>query len=751
MTELTRQHVLDFIADNPEATSKREIARGLKVKGEARADLRAILKELEDEGILSRVGKRAFAATDNPPPTGIVIFERLDSDGDLIGRASGRDGPFGPDILYAGPSGKRSGGKAPGVGDRALCRIESIDGEWTARMIKLIEAGERRFVGLFTEVARGGRVVSADKKDKHELLIEPGDTKGAEDGDLVRAEARPQRGYGPKRGMVLEVIGKAGDARAASLLAIHAHGIPDSFPDEVLRAAENAEATEGVKRVDLTKSPLITIDPEDARDHDDAVFAAPDEDPKNPGGWKVIVAIADVAAYVRPGEALDREARKRGNSTYFPDRVVPMLPEELSADLCSLREGELRPCMAVEMVFDAEGQKMRHTFMRATMRSAAKLAYEDAQAAIDGRPDDKTGPLLEPVLKPLWAAYETLKKARNSRGPLELDMPERRVWFGEDGKVAGVRVKDRFDAHKLIEEMMIQANVCAAETLEAKRSPLLYRVHDQPTDTKIAALGEFLGTLGIKWTKGERVTPKRFNRLLAQAHDSEHEVTVSEMVLRSQAQAVYAVDNLGHFGLSLTHYAHFTSPIRRYSDLIVHRGLIRALGLGPDGLTDYDVQVLEDTADHLVMTERRSMAAEREANDRYLALFLADRVGAEFDGRVSGVARFGLFVRLTETAADGLVPVSSLGDDYWAHDEAGHALISSDTGKRYELGQEVRVRLSEATPLTGGIILEMLSQPKPARKDQPRKKRTSRREDFRRGQGHPKGKGPKRGKNGRKR
>ena len=750
MTELTRQHVLDFIAANPEATSKREIARGLKVKGEARADLRDILKELEDEGILSRVGKRAFAASDNPPPTGIVIFERVDEDGDLIGRASGRDGPFGPDILYMGASGRRTGPKPPGVGDRALCRIGLVDGTWQCRMIKLIEAGERRFVGLFTRVARGGRVVSADKKDKKELLIEPGDTKGAEDGDLVRAEMKPEKGYGPRRGVVLDVIGKAGDARAASLLAIHAHGIPDTFPADVIAAADNARETPGVKRVDLTGMPLITIDPVDARDHDDAVYAEADSDPGNSGGWKVTVAIADVAAYVRNGEPLDREARKRGNSTYFPDRVVPMLPEELSADLCSLREGELRACLAVEMVFNADGRKLRHRFMRATMRSAAKLSYEDAQTAIDGTPTDKSGPLLDPVLKPLWAAYSCVKQARDKRGPLELEMPERRVWFDDDGRVAGVRVRDRFDAHKLIEEFMIQANVCAAETLEQKRSPLLYRVHDEPSDTKIASLGEFLETLGIKWTKGERVTPARFNRLLSLAKDGEHAVTVSEMVLRSQSQAVYAVENLGHFGLSLTHYAHFTSPIRRYSDLIVHRGLIRALGFGDDGLTDYDIQTLEDTADHLVMTERRSMAAEREANDRYLALFLADRVGAEFDGRVSGVARFGLFVRLTDTAADGLVPAASLGDEYWGHDETGHALISSESGKRYELGQDVRVKLAEATPLTGGIILEMLSEPRPARRDQPRPRKSSRRDDFRRGSGSG-NRGPKRGKNGRRR
>jgi ribonuclease R len=489
--------------------------------------------------------------------------------------------------------------------------------------------------------------------------------------------------------------------------------------------------------VDLTGTPLITIDPEDARDHDDAVFAEADTDPANAGGWRVLVAIADVAAYVRPGETLDREARKRGNSTYFPDRVVPMLPERLSADLLSLRQGENRPCLAVEMVFAADGTKRRHRFLRATMRSAAKLSYRQAQDAIDGRPDDRTGPLLEPILKPLWAAWTTLDRARREREPLDLDMPERRVTFGADGTVAGVYLRERFDAHRLIEEFMIQANVCAAEELENRRMALLYRVHEEPSDAKIAALSDFLKSIGLKWTKGERTTTARFNRLLAQARTSEHEGTVSEMVLRSQAQAVYSHENLGHFGLQLAKYAHFTSPIRRYSDLVVHRALIRALQLGPDGLTDYEITMLPDTGDHLVMTERRSMAAERDATDRYLALFLADRVGAEFSGRISGVAPFGLFIRLAETGADGFCPAATISEDFWAHDEGGQALVSTNTGERYELGQTVQVRLAEATPLTGGLLLTLISPPRPARSDRPVPRRTGQRDGFRSRPGGP--------------
>jgi ribonuclease R len=470
-------------------------------------------------------------------------------------------------------------------------------------------------------------------------------------------------------------------------------------------------------REDLTRIPLITIDPEDARDHDDAVFAESNGPQDSHGGWRVIVAIADVSAYVRTGTALDREAYRRGNSTYFPDRVSPMLPEHLSADRCSLKQGELRETFAVEMIFDAGGHKKSHRFIRGRMRSAAKLSYRQAQEAIDGRPDAKTQPLLKPVLEPLWEAYRAVSKARDKRAPLDLDLPERRVRIGEDGKIASITLRERFDAHRLIEEFMIQANVCAAETLETKRSPLVYRVHEEPSEEKIAALGNFLPTLGLRWTKGEKITGARFNRLLVDVKDSENEHLVNEMVLRTQAQARYANENLGHFGLNLQRYAHFTSPIRRYSDLIVHRALIRALGLGPDGMTDQDIVRLEEMAEHVTMTERRSMAAEREATDRYLAIFMADRIGAVFEARIAGVTRAGLFVRLTENGADGFIPAARLSDEYWIHDEAHAALVAQRSGQRYEMGMSVEVKLMEATPLTGGLLFSMQSSPRPRRRD----------------------------------
>jgi ribonuclease R len=710
MTVITKEIVQKFLTDNPHITTKRDIARALHITGKGRTELRHILRELENEGDIKRTAKRAYARADTPPPTGIVAFERIDDHGDLVGRSMGRDGPFGPEIVYAGTQGKRKEPE-PGIGDRALCKIHESPQGWRAKMIKMIGRAETsELTGLYTTMRNGGgRVAPANRKDRREIVIEQKDAGDADDGDLVVARLKPSgpgRAYGPKLGTIVEIIGKSDDPKAASILAIHAHGIPVDFPDEVINAAKTAEPA-SVKREDLTKIPLITIDPPDARDHDDAVFAEKLDD-----GWRVIVAIADVSAYVTEGAALDREAQMRGNSTYFPDRVVPMLPEELSADACSLREKELRACMAVEMIFDTSGTKRKHRFIRGTMRSAAKLSYHEAQNAIDGM----GGPgetMLEHVLKPLWGAYAAMCIARDKRQPLDLDLPERRVELGEDGHVKAITQRERFDAHRLIEEMMIAANVCAAETLEKSKTPLIYRIHDQPSDAKISTLADFLQTLNIKWARGEPPQTYRFNTLLAEASSAEHKDVVTEMVLRSQAQAVYAPDNIGHFGLHLTKYAHFTSPIRRYSDLIVHRALIRAMQMGPDGLSDQSAARMEELAEHLSTTERRSMAAEREATDRYLAHFMADRVGAEFEGRIAGLNKAGLFIKLAETGADGFVPISKLSDEYWVHDERAQALVTRGSGRRYEMGQQVSVRLAEATPLTGGLLLEMLSKPLP--------------------------------------
>jgi ribonuclease R len=649
----------------------------------------------------------------------VDVVER-DGDGDLFVRLS-KGNADGPTYRLAPDRGEAAAG-APGMGDRLLVRFERLEtGETEAKLIKRLGQSAHRLLGVVRKGRGETRVEPVDRKSRDRLVLTGPDAAELRDGDLVLAEVGAARErYGPKQGKLLEVVGREDEPRAASMIAIHSHGLPTGFTGAAEAEAEAAEPPTLAGRTDLRDLPLITIDPSDARDHDDAVYAQPDDDPKNKAGWIVWVAIADVAAYVRPGSALDREARDKANSVYFPDRVEPMLPERLSNGLCSLRQGESRACIAVRMVFDAEGRKLSHRFVRGLMRSAAKLAYEQAQAAIDGQPDDVTGPLLEPVLRPLWAAYGALKIGRDKRSPLEIESPERRIVIGPDGRVASITTRTFLDANKLIEEMMIQANIAAAETLEQRRTPLIYRVHEAPSQEKLKNLTDFLSTLDVRWSMGEAPRTERFNRLLEQMRGTPHAEIVNEVVLRTQMQAIYSPDNVGHFGLHLDRYAHFTSPIRRYADLIVHRGLIRALGLGNDGLTDVEMATLTEIAEHITLAERRAMAAERDATDRYVAAFMEGREGAEFTGRITGVTRFGLFIRLAETGADGLVPVSTLGGEYFIHDDRAHALVGERSGRRWRLGAEVQVRLREATPITGGLLFEMLSEPEPPDPKAPR-------------------------------
>ncbi len=709
-----RDTLLTFLREAGEA-EKSDIARAFGLKGVERRMLREMLKELEAEGKLGKRGRKGFSEAGALPPVGVADVAERDADGDLFVRLTkgGADAPLA--LLLPG---EREKGAAPGLGDRLLVKFEREGDQWTARLIKKLGQSAHRILGVVRKGGRETRIEPVDRRSKDFLVLSRLEAEPLREGDLVLAALEgSERRHGPKQGKVLEIVGREDDPRAASLLAIHAHGVPTGFPDAVDDEARAAEAPTLKGREDLRHIPFITIDPMDARDHDDAVFAERDDDPKNEGGWIVWVAIADVAAYVRPGSALDRTARDKGNSTYFPDRVEPMLPEHLSNGLCSLKQGENRACLAVRMVFSRDGRKLSHRFTRGLMRSHAKLAYEQAQAAIDGKAEgetaDLTGPLMEPILYPLWNAYAAMLKGRERRSPLAIETTERRILFDADGEVAGIQARVSIPAHRLIEEMMVQANVCAAETLEQKRTPLIYRVHDTPSQEKIFNLADFLQTIGKTWAKGEAPTTKRFNRLLDETREGGHAEIVNEVVLRSQMQAIYTPENIGHFGLNLDRYAHFTSPIRRYADLIVHRALIRALKLGNDGLTDSEISELPAIAEHITATERRSMAAEREATDRYAAAFLEEHVGATFAGRVSGVTRFGLFVRLDETGADGIVPISQLGDEYFVHDDRAHALVGDRTGRRWRLGREVEVRLVEATPITGGLVFEMVSDPEP--------------------------------------
>lgn len=717
----SREDILKFVAGAGSKVSKREISKAFGIKGSVRSGMRRLLSEMAEEGLLTG-NRKEIRKKGGLPPVGVLEVTGQDDSGDLIARPSlwnDKDGERpGVLVLTHVPEAQRTSASL-GIGDRVLCHINGLEGpdvegyRFEAVPIRKLPREKRRLIGIFRASTRsGGTIEPVDRRSLRSWPVQKSDIGEAKDGDLVRFDLARKGRFSTPQAQVLESLGNPDDQRQISLIAVHAHGLPSDFPESVLDEAEGLEAPRPGGRTDLTHIPLITIDPLDARDHDDAVYAEPDTDETNEGGVIVYVAIADVAHYVRPSSRLDREARRRGNSVYFPDRVVPMLPEKISNDLCSLREGELRACLAVRMVFDQRGEKIKHSFMRAIMRSHAKLAYAEAQAAIDGKPSDKAGPLLEPVLKPLWAAYAKLAAARDRRGPLELNLPERKIQLDEDGKVTRVIIPERLTAHKLIEEFMIQANVAAAEALEAKSGPVVYRVHEPPSKDKLKALREFLATLDLALPPQNQLRPSAFNGILEKAKNLPVPDLVNEVVLRSQSQALYDPDNAGHFGLNLRRYAHFTSPIRRYADLIVHRSLIASYKLGDDGITSEEVPQLSAICEQISEAERRAMAAERETNDRLIAAHLAEKVGARFEGRISGVMGSGLFVRLSETGADGFVPAASLEDEYYYYVEEAHAMVGQRSGLAYSLGDAVEVRLVEAIPAAGALRFEVLSDPK---------------------------------------
>ena len=714
----SREQLLAFIKDHAGEAGTREIARAFGLKNADRAQLKRVLRDLADEGAVEKRRKTLHKPGTLPSVTLADIVER-DRDGEIIAVPTEWDEEAHgevPRIRVLTPR-KVKPAEAAGIGDRALLRVEKLSerddkAAYSGRVIKVLDRAKKRMLGIFRSLpGGGGRLIPVDKKALgRELAIAPNATLDAQDGELVAADVAKEGRFGLPTGRIKERLGSLKGERAVSLIAIHAHDIPHVFSREALAEAEAAKPADLSGREDWRKLPLVTIDPADAKDHDDAVYAEPDTSPDNRGGHIVTVAIADVAHYVRPGSALDREALDRGNSVYFPDRVVPMLPERISNDLCSLRPLVDRAAIAVRMVIAPDGRKRSHTYHRILMRSAAKLHYAQAQDAIDGRTDDITGPIKEAVLDPLYAAYRAVKKARDVRGPLDLDLPERKILLNADGTLDRVIMPERLDAHRLIEEFMILANVAAAETLERASVPLVYRVHDEPSLEKVEGLRDLLRTLDMSFPKGAVLRPALFNTVLQQVKDTETETLVNEVVLRSQAQAEYSAENYGHFGLALRRYAHFTSPIRRYADLIVHRALIRALKSGDGALPDStDIKSLNEISARISAAERRAMAAERETNDRLIAHHMADRVGATFEGRIGGVTRAGLFVKLDETGADGFIPARTIGDDYFQYHEDRHAMIGRSTGETYRLGDSVTVKLVEAIPVAGALRFELVS------------------------------------------
>ena len=704
----SREDILQFIADSPTPVGKREIARAFHIRGDQRARLKAVLRELKADGAVAKPERRKLAPPGHLPAVGVVDVIAVDPDGDLVARPAAWDEESEPPRILVRQE-ARGSGQPLGVGDRLLARLSRIgEQRYEARIIRRLTRPPKTLMGILETGERGLRLRPTDKREKNDYRIAPGDTLDAQAGELVLAEVKaghPRLGL--KEVRVRERFGRIDNPRAYSLIAIHNHGIRMDFPAEAVDEAEDAGAAELGGRQDLRALPLVTIDDADARDFDAAVFAEPDQDKENPDGWHLIVAIADVAHYVLPGSALDREAEKRGNSVYFPDRVVPMLPEALSNGWCSLVPDQERPCLAVHLWLDAEGELLRHRFERGLMRSAARLTYKAVQAAHDGAGEDVPQHLVDSLLPALYGAYRALLAARKKRGALDLELEERRILLDASGEIAGVETRQRLDSHRLIEEFMIAANVAAASELERRRQPCMYRVHEPPDPAKIEALRTVLESVGLRFSKGQVVRPKHFMRLLEQASGTENALIVNQMVLRTQSQARYAPENLSHFGLGLRRYAHFTSPIRRYADLLVHRALLRGLGGEEDALQKGAETRFEEIGIAISECERRAALAERDTVDRLAAAYLADRVGARFEATVSGVNRFGLFLRLAETGADGLLPISRLPDDYYLYDEHRQWLEGRRWGRRYRLGQALQVRLSEADPLSGALLFDL--------------------------------------------
>ncbi|PZQ47426.1 MAG: ribonuclease R [Micavibrio aeruginosavorus] len=698
--------ILKLIAESPAPLSKRDIAQAFGIKGDDRRDIKDALRELEEEGQIVKTRGKEYTIPKGLPSVAVVEVYEIDIDGDVFARPTEwnieTQGP--PPRIEIVPDGNK-GHAALKEKDRALVSLRRFsDKLYEGKVIKKLDDPRGQVMGQIIRQKNAFVLSPASKRAKHDFDVPQADLNGAIEGDLVVGEIQPSRGLQRKKVRITQVIGRRDDPKAISLIALYEAGLSENFPQDVIDETEGMSVPELKGREDLRQYPLVTIDGADARDFDDAVFAEREEN----GDYHLIVAIADVAYYVRPNSALDREAYRRGNSTYFPDRVVPMLPEALSNDLCSLRPKENRACMAFHMRIDTSGGLKSYKIVRGLMRSEARLTYDQVQAAKDGEPSELTGPLMQKVINPLYEVFEILDKARRNRGALDLDLPERQILIDKDGNMTGVKNRARYDSHKLIEEFMILANVAAAQALEQRKAPCVYRIHDRPSQEKLNSASEFLEAFGLSIPKGITIKPAQLNLLLTKAKESPYSHLVSEVILRSQSQAIYHPENIGHFGLALQRYAHFTSPIRRYADLLVHRSLIKAYDLGPGGLSEEEAVTLEERAEHISQTERTSAEAERSSIDRFTAKWMSQRIGEQFAGRINGVTRFGLFVTLEENGADGLIPIRTLPTDYYVHDEKQHALVGQRSGRLFRLGAKVNVRIVEADGFTGSSLFELV-------------------------------------------
>jgi ribonuclease R len=707
----TKQDLLLWLKDNPNKVSKREIAKAFSITGSYKIGLKKLILDLENEReARSKSNSESFISV--IPSTVICIVKGPDKDGDIfLDLLDWSEGEEIPKIFYF----ERSGSIPVSVGDRILCELTKVEGKdyhYEAKLRRRISKtnNSSKIIGVFRVSSSGGTLEALSKRLNTIWTIPRNAVNGSVDGDIVEAEqTSPKSRFGMSKARVISILGKTDDSKAISLIAIHEHSIVNEFSKETLSEAVNSAPVTLVDRDDLRHIPFVTIDPADARDHDDACYVELDLDVENKGGFIVWIAIADVAHYVQPNSLLDGEARNRGNSTYFPDRVVPMLPENLSADLCSLHEGEDRPCLALKMILDSGGKKTSQQFFRGLMRSRGSLVYREVQEAIDGNPSKKIQPILESILKPLYKCYEVLQNTTKERGPLILDLPERKILLDDSGKVASIEFLDRLDAHKVVEELMILANVAAAEELFNNKSYFLYRIHEEPEKEKVNTLREIVKSCGLSFSKGQVLKTHHLNSLLCNAKETEYSELVSMSILRSMPQAYYGAQPIGHFGLALRRYTHFTSPIRRYADLVTHRAIIETINRGQNPLYEFDPVELEAIGESISICERKSMLAERDTVDRYLAAFFSDRLGLEVLGTISGVARFGIFVKIDESGADGLVPVSTIGNEYFRYNREKQVLVAERTGLVLGLGKRVLVRLVETNALTGGLTLQLIS------------------------------------------
>ena len=732
----SRKQILDFIATSDQPAGKREIARAFGLGGQDKIALKSLLKDMADEGLIDSAPGRAFHKAGGVPKVTVLRIAEADDSGNVFAVPEQWHGEGPPPRLRVLERSRRG---ALGIGDRILARTEQRGQGYAAHPMKKLQRSAELVLGVVRKEGERFWLSPVDKRERRELAIS--DLKDAEPGDLVLCEVsgRPPR----VTARVDAVLGDPFAPRSFSLIAIHKHGLRHEFRQEAIDEAHRVSQQKLGEREDLTHLPIVAIDPADARDHDDAIWAAPDEDEDNKGGWKAIVAIADVSFYVRPGSELDREARARGNSVYFPDRVVPMLPEELSADICSLKEGQVRAAMACHIKIGRDGTLKSWRFSRAKICVAANIAYEDAQAAIDAASEERgdvasptcsmpevegavPAELVRTALQPLWGAWRALLAARNKREPLELDLPERRVMLDEKGRIMSIAPRDRLDAHRLVEDFMIAANVAAARALEAKKAPVMYRVHEAPGREKLVALKDYLATFDLEFALGQVIKPGTFNRIIERIGESSGREEIMEQLLRTQMQARYGPERLGHFGLALATYAHFTSPIRRYADLLVHRALVSAYRLGEGGLPQGEEERFEEIGEKISMLERRAMEAERETIDRYVAAYLADQVGQLVECRITGVQPFGFFATVEDLGGDGLVLAQTLGQEYFRYDEAARQLVGDETGETYRVGQRLTLRLAEANPVSGSLRFELPEgsyggpRPAPQRRDRVR-------------------------------